>query len=363
MAAFVVPTAGARGPVHAMVCGDMPGPHPIVDIIERLRAAEVFGPEKVGARPLSGGVSCEIWVLEAGDRRIVVKQALPKLRVKDEWYADVGRNAIEQDYIRYIAGFRPDAVPRIIHADPQFGFFAMEYLGEGFQNWKDNLLAGNLDAATASRAGSLLGEIHRRSWGDEALRTRFDTGRNFHQLRTEPYLLTTGQRHPRLREIFEAEAGRMESARLCLVHGDYSPKNILVQADRVVLLDCEVAWFGEPAFDVAFLLNHLHIKALRDPARGDMFLQLVTAAWDAYRAALGEDLLADMDARVARQLLMQMLARVDGKSPVEYLTDEAKKNTIRGFVTEHLPGGLWRRGIMVISDAWRQSIHGGKLGI
>lgn len=287
----------------------------------------------------------------------MVKQALPKLRVKDDWYADVSRNATEQAYIRYVAGFRPDAVPRILHSDAGAGFFAMEFLGEGYENWKAQMLAGRADRETARRAGALLGEVHRRSWGDARLLAEFDTTTNFHQLRTESYLLTTGQRHPGMRDLFEAEATRMEATRLCLVHGDFSPKNILVAADRIVLLDCEVAWFGEPAFDTAFLLNHLHLKALHQPPLCGAFLGLVAEAWAAYRGALGADLLGDLDSRTARQLLMQMLARVDGKSPVEYLTEERKRDAVREFAGEHLPGGLWRGGVAGVSEAWGRMVE------
>lgn len=330
----------------------MTEPRPIAEIIEKLRHAGVLGSGAVASQPLSGGVSCDIWLLDEGGRRVVVKQALPKLRVKDDWFADVGRNATEQAYIRYVAGFRADAVPRILHADPVAGFFAMEFLGDGYANWKSQMLAGRADLETARRAGALLGEVHRRSWGDEALRAEFDTTENFHQLRTESYLLTTGERHPPLRELFEAEAKRMEATRLCLAHGDYSPKNILVAADRIVLLDCEVAWFGEPAFDTGFLLNHLHLKAMNNPAMRAAFLGLAARAWAAYREALGAGLMGDLDIRTARQLLMQMLARVDGKSPVEYLTDQRKRDAVRGFVAKHLPGGLWREGVAGISRAW-----------
>lgn len=332
-------------------------PRPIGRILDALRGSGVLGPGEASVEPLSGGVSCDIQLIEQGGRRVVVKQALPQLRVRDAWFADVGRNATEQEFIRWVAGFRPNAVPRVLHGRQEDGFFAMEYLGEGFENWKAQLLAGRADIGTARRAGELLGEIHRRSWGDSALRERFDTTHNFHQLRTESYLLTTGRRHPGLQAHFEAEAARMEATRLCLVHGDYSPKNILVGAERIVLLDCEVAWFGEPAFDTAFLLNHLHLKALHMPTRAGVFLELAAEAWGAYRAALGDVAIGDLDARTARLLLMQMLARVDGKSPVEYLTDEAMKASVRGFVTRHLPGGLWREGVAGVSGAWAAMVQ------
>jgi hypothetical protein len=139
----------------------------------------------------------------------VVKRALAKLKVKDPWFADVNRNASERSYIECVAGFLPGAVPRIRFADPAGGYFGMEYLGEEFVNWKRKLLDGALATQDAEAAGRILGEIHRQTANRQDLRERFDTGANFHQLRIEPYLLTTGDRHSDLRDVFYAEADRL----------------------------------------------------------------------------------------------------------------------------------------------------------
>lgn len=287
--------------------------------------------------PLAGGVSSDILLVEDGGRRFVVKFALPQLRVKDEWLADVSRNRHEQDYIDYVSRLAPGAVPRILHRAPEHGFFTMEYLGEGFENWKSQLLAGRLDVATAQAAAKLLGTIHRASWGDAALRKKFATDRTFFELRIEPYLLTTGRRHPALQSHFEAEAARLAATHLCLVHGDYSPKNMLISPSRLVLLDCEVAWFGDPVFDIAFLLNHLMLKSIHLPARAAELKAMMAAAWDAYLSELTPSQRDGLEPRTARLLLMLMLARVDGKSPVEYLGDGQ-----RAWVRELVGRGLER---------------------
>ncbi|HUE37408.1 MAG TPA: phosphotransferase, partial [Candidatus Acidoferrum sp.] len=140
-------------------------------------------------------------------------------------------------------------------------------------------------------------------------------------------------KHPALRPRFEAEAARLADVRECLVHGDFSPKNILISPARMVLLDCEVAWYGEPAFDLAFLLNHFYLKALLHAPRDVGIGLLIEKFWSEYQAVRPSP---EIEPRTAPLLLMLMLARVDGKSPVEYL-DTPRRQFIRKFVQSELP--------------------------
>ena len=311
--------------------------------------------------PLSGGVSSDIFLVEDAalpgpDNRFVLKMALPKLRVKDDWFADVSRNRYEQDYIDYVGAFLPDAVPRILHRAPEHGFFTMEFLGGEFANWKSLLLAEALDIEDAKRAGEILGRIHSTSWDDPVARQKFDTGKNFYELRIEPYLVTTGQRHPQLQSLFDEEAKRLAATRLCLVHGDYSPKNILVSQERMVLLDCEVAWFGDPTFDIAFLLNHLMLKMLVSANHREPLAAMANAACSSYAIQLSGNRRGLALDHVSRLILMLMLARIDGKSPVEYLRHEPQKQAVRDFVYHHLqtraPHGSR------IADVWGEHLQG-----
>ncbi|MEX2214284.1 MAG: aminoglycoside phosphotransferase family protein [Phycisphaeraceae bacterium] len=286
--------------------------------------------------PLAGGVSSDIYLVEDGDTRFVIKRALAKLRVKDEWLADVSRNRYEQEYIDYVAGFLPEAVPRILHRDIEHGFFTMEHLGKEFANWKALMLGGVYDYAHADLAATILGTIHKHSWNDAKVAARFDTTANFTQLRIDPYLYTTGARHLELKAMFDDEGQRLAATRICLVHGDYSPKNILISPARMVILDCEVAWFGDPAFDVAFLLNHLVLKSLLLGSHPEPVIEMVHHAWASYLKALAPPMRADLEPRVTKLLMMLMLARIDGKSPVEYLSD-VQREFVRSFVTKLLP--------------------------
>lgn len=309
--------------------------------------------------PLRGGVSSDIWLVEQQATHaapFVVKRARPRLDVPGEWFADVSRNRFEQEFLAYVGAFLPGTVPRVLHANREHGLFAMEYLA-GHVTWKSLLMQNSVVEDHAVRAGRLLATIHRRSWNDPEARQRFQSLANFQQLRIEPYLLTAGQRHPSLQPMFEAEACRLAATSLCLVHGDFSPKNIMIAPatpGSMVLIDCEVAWFGDPAFDIAFLLNHLFLKALLFRDSPGPFLELPARAWQAYLAESEPSMHVGLDARVARLLLMLLLARIDGKSPVEYLRDEADKQSVRVFVSRHLPAQTWFLTDLI--EAWRDSL-------
>ena len=286
--------------------------------------------------PLTGGVSSDIYLVEDGAKKWVVKRALEKLKVQEDWYADTSRNRFEREYLKYVGAFLPKAVPRVVFEGD--GYFAMEYLGEGFANWKQLMLDGRYEPDYAEQAGHTLGVIHQTSAGDRAARKCFDSTANFHQLRSEPYLIATGSRHSDLTPLFETEVIRLESTRECLVHGDYSPKNILISESRLVVLDCEVAWYGDPAFDLAFLLTHLHLKALHRPAASSVLAAMARKAVASYLTARELD---DHDSteflqRTCRLLLMILLARIDGKSPVEYISDSASKVWVRQFTSKAL---------------------------
>ncbi len=278
---------------------------------------------------LAGGVSSEIYKVNDAARVFVVKRALAKLKVKADWYADTSRSYAEQAFIQYVSGFRPDAVPRLIYSSETDGFFTMEYL-EGFHNWKEDLLAGYCDAKLAYDAGVLLGEIHNQSWDDGDAARIFDTIKNFDQLRIDPYLRSTALKHKDLLPQILGQADRLSGTKECLVHGDFSPKNLLHLEGRLVALDCEVAWYGDPAFDLSFLLSHLLLKSIYHAPDKTLLVELVDAVRQGYKEK-NPRRFEEVESRCIVLLPMLLLARLDGKSPVEYLEDEVKRAFVRKF--------------------------------
>lgn len=279
---------------------------------------------------LTGGVSSDIWRVDLPERTVCVKRALPQLRVQAEWIVPVERSVHEWDWYRLVDARFPGACPHPIARDEASNLFAMAFLSPADHPlWKAQLLAGEVDPVTAQAVGGLLGRIHASTAGDEDVARAFATDDLFHALRLEPYLEAAARVHPDHAATLHAIVRTTAGTRHALVHGDVSPKNILAGPHGPVILDAECAWYGDPAFDVAFCLNHLLLKMLARPDRRDALAASFVGLAAAHRAEVGWEPATALDARVAPLLAGLFLARVDGKSPVEYLRDDASRATVR----------------------------------
>lgn len=311
--------------------------------------------EPMSWQALTGGVSSDIWRVDLPGRSLCVKRALSTLKVSARWEAPVSRNAYEWAWMQFAAQHRPENVPTPLAHDPRLGVFAMSFLAPADHPvWKQQLMTGPVEIGTARAVGHLIGSLHAASADSSELAQAFDTGENFNALRLDPYLMAMSARHPALASRLHTLAQRTASVRTALVHGDVSPKNILIGPKGPVLLDAECAWFGDPAFDLAFCLNHLLLKCLVRPDHADALIMSFKALTEAYFDEADWELRASLEARAAALLPALLLARVDGKSPVEYLTDERLRDHVRWIAVPllHEPA----EHLYQIAAAWIEGI-------
>lgn len=291
--------------------------------------------ERALITPLAGGVSSDIVKVQVGKRIFCVKRALARLKVAADWQAPLNRNDYEREWFSLVRGIVAASVPEVIASQP--GLYAMAYLDPAhYPLWKNQLRDGAIEPRTAAAVGELIARIHAATAGDADVAARFASDDNFHALRIEPYLLATAVAQPGVGAQLRSLATVTASTRLALVHGDLSPKNILVGDSGPVLLDAECAWYGDPAFDVAFCLTHLLLKCIWRPLWRERYLTCYDAFCGAYRERISWESAHRLDARAAALLPGILLARIHGKSPVEYITAAAEREHITRFAVAHL---------------------------
>jgi 5-methylthioribose kinase len=304
-------------------------------VVERGIFREAGGLEVV---ELAGGVSGVVFAVRGEGKRVVLKQALERVRVEDEWLVPPQRALHEAAALELMSTLAPGAVPRLLDVDPDVFALVMEEAPSGWRSWKSRLLEGHANPGVGARLGELLAMLHERT-------TEVELGSpaSFEAQRVDPYLRTTARRHPDLAPRIEAYTERLLETHSCVVHGDYSPKNVLVgeggPSAGLWVIDWEIVHRGDPAFDVAFLLHHLLLKTIPRPAAAADYEACGAAFLGAYGPQLDT-------AYVLGLVGCLMLARVDGKSPAEYLTEPEREHARRTGIA------LLAEPSASLDDAW-----------
>jgi len=290
----------------------------------------------IASRVLVGGVSNKtVLVTRRMGDAWVIKQALPKLRTKIDWFSDPARIHREALALQYLPELAPaGTITPLVFEDRENHILAMEAVPEPHENWKERLLSGRVEAHHMMQFGEILGTIQARSIARrDELSAIFDDRQYFESLRIEPYYAYTAQQVPEAAEFLYRLIDTTRATRVALVHGDYSPKNILVRNDRLILLDHEVIHWGDPAFDVGFALAHLlskahHLREYRDGFENGVVL-FASACFS--QVADGE-VTEDFRTRCAHHALACLLARVAGRSQMDYLSEGEKQTQRRAVV-------------------------------
>jgi aminoglycoside phosphotransferase (APT) family kinase protein len=305
--------------------------------------------------PLTGGVSSDIWRIETEKGFVCAKRALSKLRVNADWYAPVERNLFEARWLQVARQACAFCAPELLGQHPELGVLVMQYLDPDHHRlWKHELLAGKADPQTAYAMGQVLAKIHSYAAKNSHLASEFPTDNIFFEIRLAPYLLATAERHPQLAHALEALVLQTQRHAKTLVHGDVSPKNILLGPQGPLLLDAECATWSDPAFDLAFCLNHLLLKCLWTPASTSDFLHGFEVLTTSYLTGVDWEPPIELEARAARLLPGLLLARVDGKSPVEYVTEEHQRERVRRVASALLTQPA--NNLQSIAQAWAKDL-------
>jgi len=268
---------------------------------------------------LGGGVSNTVLLANTGRGRIVVKQALEKLNVEADWRSRPDRTLREANALVAVAPLlREFAVPYVEFVDEANYIYAMQAAPEGAVDWKTELMAGRIAPPVAARAGEILGTLIAATWHNQDWAERFGDQTVFDELRLDPYFRYTAQRFPELADHFDLLIRNCRQRRVSLVHGDWSPKNLLVSAGQVMAIDFEVVHYGDPSFDTGFLLNHLLLKSIHRPVDAGRYLECAEEFWRTLAERIPPEAHWLLPATL-EQLGGLLAARVAGKSPAEYL--------------------------------------------
>ena len=275
----------------------------------------------------SGGVSSVVLGVKNQEIDVVVKQALPQLRTEIEWKADRRRSMTEARAIEILKLVTPGNVPNLIDVDREIFALTMERVSRDYLVWKEELLLGNILPKTGADLGLVLASWHNFACDKEGVKSEFQEGELFEQLRVSPFYRTVQLKNPQLSAKIAEMIEQITQEKLTLVHGDFSPKNILVATDKVpVVVDFEVMNTGNPVFDLAFMLAHLVCKQIRTDSQDEKALLRETAGefLTAYTSRSNLEVASNLRDHVA----VIALARVEGVSPVNYLT-ESKQEKVR----------------------------------
>jgi 5-methylthioribose kinase len=302
--------------------------HPEALLTYLRQAGRIGWDEQPRMRKLQGGVSNRTVMLERESGEAwVLKQALAKLRVSVDWFSSPARIHREALGLEWLARLAPSgSVTALLFEDHEQHLLAMDAVPGPYENWKSVLLDGGVEAEHFRQFAILLATIHREAYHRRAeLATIFADRSFFESLRLEPYYGYAAKQVPSASGFLESLTQETLSCRITLVHGDFSPKNILIHRGRLVLLDHEVIHFGDPAFDLGFSMAHFLSKAHHMPARSHAFLAAASDYWCIYREELGPLVWAEkLEARAVRHTLGCLLARVAGRSPLEYLIEDER---------------------------------------
>jgi 5-methylthioribose kinase len=314
------------------------------NVAEYLRCRGYVEPlEVIDAHELGGGVSNKVlFVSRSCGDDFILKQGRDQLNVAEPWFCSVERIRREVDVllicdrltnaVNFSSPLRVET-PKLLFDDRENYLYAMTAAPRDCVTWKSELLAGHARTDVAESCGALLGHLHSSTWHDANLAERLHDRQFFNDLRLDPFYRQVARVHSDLKPAVEQLIDSTWKERRCLVHGDFSPKNLLVGDQRLMLIDFEVGHYGDPAFDLGFFLSHLMLKAFYHAPRNQPYFDLIDSFWKSYLTEMSEKVSAGEIDRLTQRAIVNFagcaLARLDGKSKVDYLSLDDQRRQMR----------------------------------
>lgn len=271
---------------------------------------------------LTGGVSNVVIAITTANQKLVLKQALAELAVSEKWEADQRRAIVEANAIELFNKLTPNQVPKLIFLDPDRFILVLERVPVGSTVWKSDLLAGVINPDIGLKLGATLASWHNYGEKSAEAKLKFMEDSLFEQLRIDPFYRFVATKNPQIEVPIRKLINELEGDKTTVVHGDFSPKNIMVATnDDIYILDFEVTHAGNPVFDLAFLTAHLLCKFFRtdDRLHAKLLANTAISFMKEYQT------LRRISPSVTRHAALIALARVEGKSPVNYLSTDAQQ--------------------------------------
>ena len=281
---------------------------------------------------LDGGVSSEVYKVTTKSKIYCIKRSLSKLLVKKDWYADTKRLKYEYLWLKHCSKIIPNNIPKIYKFSSKLDILILEFLDEKkYETLKSKLLNKNIDKKIFVKISKDLFKIHKNSSNDIIKKMFTKNSKNFYDLRLDAYFNEVGRVYPFLNNKIKKIIKDYKKNSSTLVHGDFSPKNMLIYKKNIKYIDAETCNFGDPVFDVVFFSNHLLIKSIHIPNKKKQFIEAYKIFFQTYIKSIKLYHRENFMNRSIEMIPIMLLARIDGKSPVEYITKKNIKNKIRSL--------------------------------
>ena len=279
---------------------------------------------------LEGGVSSEVYYVKTNKKEYCIKRSLKKLLVKKEWIANTNRIKFEYLWLKHCRSILKKNIPETFEFNSRKKYIVMQYLDTSdYKTLKELFFDKIVNIKTIKLISKHLYKIHANSNNVKTKNIFKGNNKNFYDLRLDPYFNEIGRVYPRYKEYIEHLNKNYLKNSNTLVHGDFSPKNILIGKNKIIYLDAECCNFGDPVFDLVFFTNHLLIKSIYFKNKSQEFIKSYMMFYKEYLNNLSPKEHKLYVERIIKMTPVMLLARIDGKSPVEYINSKKIKNTIR----------------------------------